>query len=270
MSSVDLRERLIVALDVNQTHHIERLVKDLAPYVGCFKVGLEIITAVGGPSITDYVHGLGGKLFYDGKFKDIPEIVKKASKETTLFNCGDKKVEMFNVHCMGGMKMMRNAMEGVEIAVQEAHDRGIGVCHRPLVLGVTILTSLDFDDLCELGIVRGLDCLSIGDKEVFLQRIVVNLALKAKEAGLDGVISSPQEIVPIREKCGSDFRIITPGVRPEWYPSNDQKRVMTPAEAIKAGATALVVGRPIVQPPKEIGSPIEAAKRVLDEISSAL
>ncbi|MDD2758578.1 MAG: orotidine-5'-phosphate decarboxylase [Patescibacteria group bacterium] len=199
------RDRIIVALDVDNLGRAKELIESLAPHVGCFKVGLELITAVGGPQIVQFVHGLGGKVFYDGKFCDIPNTVGKAAKAAA--NLG---VKMFNVHANCGIDAMQEAVM----------NKG-----RSHVLAVTVLTSLD-EDSCHL--IYGAPS----------KAKVMQFAREATLAGMDGIICSPQELTMLakRPEFGPGFLFVTPGVRPEWASANDQKRVMTPGEAIKAGA----------------------------------
>ena len=160
---------------------------------------------------------------------------------------------MFNVHTMGGMEMMKFAAIAAE---EESSKLEI---ERPAILGVTILTSVDQDILNQqLGIT--------GDMEAQ----VVHLAELAEEAGLDGVIASPHEIEAIRKHVSKQMLVVTPGVRPTWAAAQDQKRIMTPGEAILRGASYLVIGRPITKPPAEIGTPVDAAKQVAEEIATAL
>lgn len=232
---------IIVALDTPDEQKVKQLVDQLAPYVGAFKVGLELFSAIG-PSIVRYIQNVGGKVFLDGKFHDIPNTVDGASAAATR-----NKVWMFNIHCSGGLQMMQAAMQS---AKDTAATLNIQV---PLILGVTILTSIDAKILkSELGIERD------------LTKQVVHFAQLAKSAGLDGVVASAKEIIPIRQEVGLDFIILTPGIRPAWAAAaQDQKRIMTPKEAIVAGANYIVVGRPITQAP----NPAEAAQKILDEIS---
>jgi orotidine-5'-phosphate decarboxylase len=232
---------LIVALDSPDEQKVKQLVNQLAPYVGAFKVGLELFSAVG-PSIIRYIQNVGGKVFLDGKYHDIPNTVDGAAAAATR-----NKVWMFNVHCSGGLVMMQAAMQS---AKDTAATFNLQV---PIILGVTILTSIDAKILkSELGI------------ETELTQHVVHLAQLAKSAGLDGVVASPKEIISIRQEVGLDFIILTPGIRPAWAAAaQDQKRIMTPKEAIVAGANYLVVGRPITQSP----NPAAAAQKILDEIS---
>ncbi len=271
------REKIIVALDVDSVQKATVLVRQLAPYVGAFKIGLEFINSMLASLIVEEISVatqrlfeirtlfmlLDGKVFWDGKFKDIPATIAGATKAVARIN-----IKMFNVHCFGGPAMMKKAREVAdEVAKSQSG-------HRPLILGVTLLTSLDYQDLVEM---RLMENLNIADpKELAdikggrIKSLVQNLARLAQENGLDGAIASPQEIQAIREYCQPEFLVITPGVRPLWAATGDQKRVMTPGEAIKAGASYLVIGRPITQPPAEIGGPVEAAKRIAEEIGTAL
>ena len=259
---MEVKDKIIVALDVDSLDKAKPLVESLAPHVGCFKVGLELLTAVGAPQVVEFVHSLGGQVFLDGKFKDIPNTVAGASKAVAKMG-----VKMFNIHCLGGSAMMKAAKHAVEEVC------GNEKC--PVILGVTLLTSLDHKDLVEMGIY---DELNIADpeekKQIEQDRIerfaVRHLAWLAQECGLDGVIASPKEIEAIRNYCQPELLVVTPGVRPLWAAAGDQKRIMTPAEAIKAGATALVIGRPITKPPVEIGTPVDAAKKIAEEIASVL
>lgn len=235
----------------------------LKGHVGGFKVGLEFITAVGPRDAVNSVRGYDANVFYDGKFMDIPNTVARAVRNVTRLG-----VHMLNVHCLGGPAMLRAA---VEAAANEAATLQI---ERPKVLGVTVLTSLEDRDLRAMGIQARVDpddhAFALADEDRGgVEIIVTHLARLAKECGLDGVIASPREIAALRQACGPSFLIVTPDVRPTWAETGDQKRVMTPGAAISAGADYLVIGRPMTQPPKEIGGPAEAAKRITDKIAAA-
>lgn len=233
------QNRILVALDVPTITAATALVKELSPHVGGFKVGLELMTHVGAPQMVEAVRDASGMLFYDGKFHDIPNTVAGAVKGAMQPGVG-----MLNVHCLGGPAMMKAA----KLAAGNTK-----------VLGVTILTSMDVAELQAIGMQHIKDARDI-------TILVGHLALEAKKAGLDGVVSSPQEVEMIRELCGPDFLIVTPGVRPTWAAVGDQKRVMTPKDAVAAGADYVVIGRPITQPPKEIGTPAEAAQKINEEL----
>jgi len=246
-STVHPKDRVIVALDAASLKDAAHLADQVGPKVGALKVGLELLTSEGAPRVVETL-APKGRIFLDGKFKDIPNTVAGASRAATRHG-----VWMFNVHCLGGVAMMSAA---VQAATDEAAKLGR---KRPLVIGVTILTSLDIKALSEVGLSH------IHDADE-LRKMVTKLALLARQAGLDGVVCSPQEINDIRTACGKDFLIVTPGVRPEWAEAHDQKRVMTPGEAVRAGADYLVIGRPITKPPKAIGTPMDAVERIVKEI----
>ncbi len=235
--------KVLVALDVDQLQRARDLVDVLAGRVFGFKVGLELCGAAGAPAVIDAVSQCGGAVFLDLKFKDIPNTVYGAVK-----SCSRPGVFMLNVHCDGGKEMMKSAVK----AAAESES-----C--PLVIGVTVLTSIDNRTLNEELRVPG-----------ELQEHVVRLALLAREAGLNGVVCSPYEVQAIKSACGADFITVVPGVRPSWAASGDQKRFMSPFEATAAGADYLVIGRPITNPPEFIGSPEAAAADILQEIRSAL
>lgn len=261
---MEAKDRIIVALDVNNLDEALKLTEKLHPYVGCFKVGLELLTSEGAPKVVQTIKKVGGKIFFDGKFKDIPNTVAGASAAVTKLG-----VDMFNVHCFGGSAMMKAALKAAKETAELCSIR------RPLILGVTLLTSLNYDDLVELGIYNELNIADPKElnevKRDRIERLAVRyLAWLAQESGLDGVIASPQEIQAVRNYCQPNFLIVTPGVRPLWAEVKDQKRVMTPAQAIRAGANYLVIGRPITQPPAKIGGPVEAAKKIVEEIAIAM
>jgi orotidine-5'-phosphate decarboxylase len=237
------RDRLIVALDVPSAEAGAQLSEELDGHVGAFKVGVENFSAEG-PVLTRFLTSRGTKVFLDLKFHDIPNTVRAAAREGASLG-----VAMLNVHASGGRKMMEAAREGAE---QGARQGGGG--RRPLVLAVTLLTSLDQEDLKEMGVT--------GTPE----EVVLRLAGLAREAGLDGVVASPKEIVALRRALGPDFVIVAPGIRPANSDVNDQVRIATPSSAIQAGASYLVVGRPITG----AADPAAAADQIVSEIERAL
>ncbi len=220
-----------------------RLAERLRGHVGMFKVGLENFAAEG-PILARFLVSSGMKVFLDLKLHDIPNTVRSAAREAARLG-----IAMFNVHASGGRKMMEAACAG---ALEGAHDRGSD--SRPLILAVTVLTSLAPEDLANLGI--------SGSPE----EVVVRLARLARDAGLDGVVASPREILALRKALGPDFVIVTPGIRPAAADANDQVRIATPASAIQAGATYLVVGRPITG----AANPTAAADAIAADMEQAL
>jgi orotidine-5'-phosphate decarboxylase len=237
-----IRNPLVVALDVDSPDQALSLVERLRGVAGMFKVGKQLFTAAG-PAIVRKIIVMGERVFLDLKFHDIPNTVAMAGVEAARLG-----VSVFNVHAMGGSKMMRAVNE----AVNEAAERE--KIERPLILGVTVLTSHTQDSLKEVGIERELE-----DE-------VVSLARLCAASGLDGVVASPLEIAPVRNAIeDSGFVILTPGVRPAGASIDDQSRVTTPAEAICAGANFLVIGRPITA----ANDPVSAARKILDEINMA-
>jgi orotidine-5'-phosphate decarboxylase len=237
------RKRVLVALDVARLDAALDLLREVRLLVGGFKVGLELCTAEGAPRVAEAVAAAGGSLFLDLKLHDIPNTVAGAVRAVCAFG---PAVRMLTLHCQGGAAMLRAAVEAARAAPQ-----------RPLLIGVTVLTSVDQRALG--------DELGVGAP---LAEHVVRLALLARDCGLDGVVASPHEVAAIRAACGDRLLIITPGVRPEWAASGDQRRVMTPAAALRAGADYLVIGRPITAPPPEVGGPAAAAARILHDIEA--
>jgi len=217
-------EKLILALDVGDHNHAIELVEKFQDYIGIFKVGPELFISSGIRIIED-INKRGRKVFLDLKFYDIPNTVSKAAVVVTRLG-----VHMFNVHTSGGFEMMRKCKESVEELCLKEN------LNRPKILGVTVLTSISREVfLNELGIQQS------------LRNHVKHLAALAMKAGLDGVVASAKEASMIRNHCGKGFLIVTPGIRPSWTPPDDQKRTMTPKEAIREGADYLVIGRGILQ-----------------------
>ncbi|MBN1872432.1 MAG: orotidine-5'-phosphate decarboxylase [Candidatus Omnitrophica bacterium] len=231
-------EKIIVALDVNRLEDVGRLVDKLRPVVKIFKIGSELFTSCGVEAI-DIVRRKGCRVFLDLKFHDIPNTVAKAAR-----SLANQNIHMFTIHTIGGLNMMKAAVEG---AREEARRLNVAV---PLILGVTVLTSLDKDDMKSVGI----------DDSV--QGEVLRLVELAEEAGLDGVIASPNEVSEIRKNVKKDFLIVTPGIRPEWCQKSDQKRVATPKEALGSGADYIVIGRPITAS----SDPREATEKIIEEL----
>jgi len=241
-NTISAGEKLILALDVSEHSYAIELVEKFKDYIEIFKVGLELFTS-SGPKIVEDITKKGKKVFLDMKFHDIPNTVSKAAIAATRLG-----VYMFNVHTSGGLEMMKKCMDNVvEICLKENIE-------RPKILGVTVLTSLSREILRdELGIQHG------------LRTHVRHLSGLALRAGLDGVIASAGEAETIRNHCGKRFIIVTPGIRPSWTPPDDQKRIMTPKEAIRGGADYLVMGRGILQQ----ADPLKAIELITLEILAA-
>jgi orotidine-5'-phosphate decarboxylase len=239
---VSMRERLIIALDVDDVERVKELVGLLAGRVGMFKVGKQLFTHAG-PQAVEMIRGMGGEVFLDLKFHDIPSTVAKAAIEATRLG-----VKMFNVHASGSLEMMRQSVREVRRVCRQESLR------RPIMLAVTVLTSLNKSDLERVGV----------GGEVIDQ--VVRLALLSKEAGMDGVVASPHEVAGIRGACGRRFVIVTPGIRPQKGKRDDQKRIMTPDDAVRAGVDYIVVGRPVT----EAKDPLIAAHEMISEMERAI
>jgi orotidine-5'-phosphate decarboxylase len=238
-SRKDPKEKIIFALDVDHFSEAQRWVNLLKDHIGIFKVGKQLFTHAG-PKVVDMIRKKNQKVFLDLKFHDIPNTVAKAGEEATKL-----EVAMFNLHALGGLEMMKKT---VEASREMAKNLGIS---RPLILAVTILTSMDESVMKEVGI-QGPILEEVG-----------RLAFISMKAGVDGVVASPQEIGIIRERCGEKFLIITPGIRLPSEKKDDQKRTLSPKEAISNGADYLVIGRPI----KEAKDPLEAVQKIIEDIS---
>lgn len=237
-----MRDRLIVALDTDDGEEIDWLSGALIDTVYWFKIGFQAFSALG-IEVFPWFKENGHKIFLDLKFHDIPNTV--ARDVGTMAKHG---AEMINMHAAGGLEMMQAARDSADDA---AYAADIPI---PILLGVTILTSIDENGFQQnFGSERG------------LTKQVVYLAKLAQEAGLDGVVASPLEIEPIRKACGDNFVIVTPGIRPTWAESGDQRRITTPAEAIRRGADYIVVGRPIIA----ADDPLEATEMILEEMREA-
>jgi len=238
-SKVNPKDKIIFALDVEHFSEAQRWVNILKDRVGMFKVGKQLFTHTG-PKVVDMIRKKNQKVFLDLKFHDIPNTVAKAGEEATKL-----EVAMFNLHALGGSEMMKKT---VEASREAAKSLGIP---KPLILAVTILTSMDESLMKEVGI-QGPILEEVG-----------RLAFLSMKAGVDGVVASPQEIGIIRERCGGKFLIVTPGIRLPSEKKDDQKRTLSPKEAISNGADYLVIGRPI----KEAKDPLEAVQKIIEDIS---
>lgn len=236
------RDKVIVALDgITDLESFRSLVQLLAPIVGWFKIGTEAMLKFGAPTLIHTIKNAGGKVFADLKLNDIPATCKKTAANFT-------DADMINIHCSSGQEAMQEVLTTVG--------------SNTAVIGVTVLTSLNNDDSLEI--------FNTGIKSK-----VRDFAYAAVNSELDGVVCSAQDLSDLNDnEWFHEMLKITPGIQPAWFTtSNDQKRVMTPGEAIKAGATALVIGRAITNPPKDSvagGNPEQAAQLIVEEIAAAM
>jgi orotidine-5'-phosphate decarboxylase len=227
------KDKIIVPLDVSNRHAADHLIEALIGHATWFKVGLQLFCAAG-PGIACDIKSIGAKLFLDLKLHDIPNTVERAAEAVSGL-----KADFLTVHLLGGRAMSAAAKNRlVETPTQ--------------VLGVTVLTSHDQQSLNEIGLTDD------------LTNQVLRLASVADSAGLDGLVASPLEIAPLRNRFGSRFKLVIPGIRPAWSVSNDQKRTLSPSAALAAGADYLVIGRPITGAPV----PAEAFQRIVAELDA--
>ena len=233
-SSIAAKDKIIVPLDVPTMEAARELIRQVGDAIGFFKVGSQLFTAAG-PAIVQEIKASGSRVFLDLKFHDIPNTVRRAVESACALG-----VDMLTVHLSGGRSMCEAAVVG----------RGTA---KSLILGVTVLTSLNDAAIAEVGYRTSVE------GEVLL------LADLAKHVGITGLVASPLELVAIRNRFGSLFTTVIPGIRPTWSETADQSRTMTPAEALNAGADYLVIGRPITA----ATDPVDAAKRIVDELESA-
>lgn len=233
-------DRLIVALDVSTMEQMKDIVGTLGDAVSFYKVGMELFYAAGEDTVA-YLRDCGKSVFLDLKLHDIPNTVAQGVKSLTRLGAN-----LITIHGQGGAVMLKAAADAAREATEE-----LGV-ERPKLLAITVLTS--FDDTTWSGIGGQLP---IADQ-------VRRLALLAKDAGVDGVVASPLEAKLIREACGDDFLIVTPGIRPAFAAANDQKRIATPSSALRDGASRLVIGRPITK----ADNPREAVRMILEEMEA--
>lgn len=234
------KQRVLCAIDTDDLEFAVKLARDLRDHVGGFKLGLEFFTSHG-PSGIGKIQSMGMPILLDLKFHDIPNTVFGAVRAATRLN-----VAMMTIHTSGSSDMMRKAAEAAATTAAQLN------IAKPQLFGVTVLTSLDGEDLQELGYKQ-----KPNDR-------VKRLAEMAQLCGLDGVVASARELDLLQDQRSKDFKLVTPGIRPAWAAdSHDQKRVLEPAQAIAAGSDYLVVGRPITR----ANDPIAAAKRVVDEIA---
>lgn len=233
-----MKDKLIVALDFDSLEDAEKLIDVIYPVVKIFKVGYQLFYKEGW-KVIKFINQKGGKVFLDLKLCDIPNTAAKAASVLSK-----EDIFMFNVHALGGYKMMSEAVSAAK------NSRGK---NSPLVIAVTLLTSFDENALVEIG---------FNGK---IEEEVIRLALLSQKAGVDGVVTSPWEVENIKKACGRDFLAVCPGIRLESVCKDDQKRTASASEAIKRGADYIVAGRPITQAKQ----PLRAVKEIKEQIESA-
>ncbi len=240
---IEAKDRIILALDVDDLQEAENLVIELKDYVGYFKIGLQLYTSYGLSAIK-MIKDRGGKVYCDLKFHDIPNTVSHACSNLIMHN-----VNFFNIHLQGGSKMVAQVVKTAKEVSKKLE------INPPTILGVSLLSSFGQRTLTEELCV-----------EKNITDYIMQLSKIAKDNGLDGVIAGAYEAKKIRQEFGEDFIILCPATRPTWAAVNDQVRVDTPAEAIKAGVDYLVIGRPIIDATDRVA----AVRLIIDEINSAL
>ena len=239
---IEAKDRIILALDVDTIEKVEYYVNLLKDYVGYFKVGLQLFTSCGFEAV-EVIKKNGGKVYFDGKFQDIPNTIAQTS-----INLMKHGVDFFNISATGGSKMMANTINACQTYAKKNE------IDPPIILAVTLLSSFGQKTLTnELGV------------EMNISSYVLKLAQNAKNAGLSGVVAPDTDASQIKKELGNDFIVVCPAVRPTWAIVNDQIRIVTPSDAIKAGADYIVIGRPIT----EAQDPVEAAKLIIAEIEEA-
>lgn len=243
MIKSDIKNKLVLALDVPTLDEAKNLVDLTKDYIGCYKVGLELFCSTG-LEIVNYIKKQNSNFFMDVKLHDIPNTVKKAS-----FGVVKNGATFFNVHATGGIEMMKMAKAGAIEAYEKYNLK------KPVILGVTVLTSIS-DEILKNEL----------HNTKTSSDFVIELAKNAKTAGLDGVVASAKELPLIKKELGKDFIVLTPGIRPSWASVDDQKRIATPLSAIKDGADFIVLGRAVTKADDKI----EALEKIYNEIESGI
>ncbi len=237
------KDRIILALDFDSIEDVIKYVDLLKDYVGYFKVGLQLFTACGFKSV-EVIKEHGGKVYFDGKFQDIPNTIAQTS-----INLLKRGVDFFNISATGGSKMMINTLEACNDYARKNN------IEPPMILAVTLLSSFGQKTLTnELGV------------DMNISAYVLKLAKVAKESGIHGVVAPDTDAAQIKKELGKDFLVVCPAVRPTWAIVNDQIRIVSPSDAIKAGADYMIIGRPITH----AQDPVIAAKMIIAEIDEAL
>lgn len=240
---VEAKDRIILALDVDSIEEVIKYVDLLKEYVGFFKVGLPLFISCGFEAI-DVIKEHGGKVYFDGKFQDIPNTIAQAS-----INLMKKGIDFFNISAVGGSKMLANTISTCNSYAKKNN------IEPPVILAVTLLSSFGQKTLTnELGVSTN------------ISSYVLKLSRLAKEAGLSGVIAPDTDAAQIKKELGEDFIVVCPAVRPTWAIVNDQIRIVSPSAAIKAGADYIIIGRPITH----AQDPVAAAKLIISEIEETL
>lgn len=243
LKAINAKDRIILALDVDTIEEVEKYVDLLKDYVGFFKVGLQLFTACGFKSV-EVIKEHGGRVYFDGKFQDIPNTIAQTS-----INLLKRGVDFFNISATGGSKMMISTLQACNDYARKNN------MEPPMILAVTLLSSFGQKTLTnELGV------------DMNISSYVLKLAKIAKESGLHGVVAPDTDAAQIKKELGNDFLVVCPAVRPTWAIVNDQIRIVSPSDAIKAGADYMVIGRPITH----AHDPIAAAKLIITEIEEAI
>lgn len=241
-------ERIIVSLDFDNLEDARKVVQELEGTGVTIKIGNQLGTYAGWRAAVGLAREAGLKIFCDTKFKDIPETVKNSARSITRH-----QPDIFNIMADNNIAALKGAVDGVSSAISD-YDLRL----KPLLIGVTVLTSMNEDE-----------CMAIYGANSQVK--VTQFAQAAAESRLDGLVCSAQEVAMLRaDPKTKDLILITPGIRPKWASTDDQSRIMTPGDAIKAGADYLVIGRPIIRPPESIGSPRIAVETILEEIKGVL
>lgn len=238
-----IKEKLVLALDVEDINEAKTLVEELSPYIGTFKVGLQLFCGYG-LEIVNFIKEKNSNFFLDVKLHDIPNTVEKAS-----YNVIKNGANFFNVHATGGIEMMKASKKGAMEACEKYNRK------KPLILAVTVLTSISDEVLKD----------ELSNTKTNAE-FVVQLAKNAKLAGLDGVVASAKELPLIKKELGKDFIVLTPGIRPAWSATDDQKRIATPKSALDDGADFIVLGRAVTKAQNRI----EAIEKIYQEIEEGI
>ena len=241
LTKEQIKEKLVLALDVETIEEAKDLVDNFSKYIGTFKVGLQLFCGYG-LEIINYIKEKNSNFFLDVKLHDIPNTVEKAS-----YNIIKNGASFFNVHATGGIDMMKAAKLGAELACEKYKTE------KPVILAVTLLTSIS-DEILKNELSNNLNS----------RDFVIKLAKNAKEAGLNGVVASAKELKFIKQELGNDFIVLTPGIRPNWSNKDDQKRIVTPRDAINDGSDFIVLGRAVTKAENKI----EAIEKIYQEILS--